>query len=271
MQKRQQSANPKYESPPVVETVLGVQFSELPGFRAAHFGLYWEMIRDRFPKVPEDHQRLRQVSERFPVVSGLQETQLTFSNVAIPNRVWFTAEDKSQIIQVQPNWFLYNWRGGQYPSYRENNHTFLEELEKFRQFCHSEDLGELQPNLCEVTYVNRIAPNETESAITLFGNMFTGLKWKSSTGFLGEPEQTAFNRVWTIGENAGRLYAEASLALNSESKRDEVHLRMTGRVNHISGEMTTIADSIQLAHDWVVQGFASITESEIQKDRWGLK
>lgn len=36
---------PKYANPPVVETVLGVQFPELRGFKSVHFGLYWEADR----------------------------------------------------------------------------------------------------------------------------------------------------------------------------------------------------------------------------------
>jgi len=41
---------PDYTLPPVIETVLGVQFRPLANFSVLHFGLYWEKVREEYPK-----------------------------------------------------------------------------------------------------------------------------------------------------------------------------------------------------------------------------
>ena len=82
-----------------------------------------------------------------------------------------------------------------------------------------------------------------------------------------------FNRVFVIkheGAERGRLYAESSIAVTrDETKQREIVLfRLTARVNHRTAETNTIAASLQLAHDWVVNSFANLTDSGIQKRRW---
>lgn len=110
------TGNPKYNNPPVVETVIGVQFPELRGFHAAHFGLYWETIRDRYAKV-ENRPTLEPDRERFPrqpipLLPAIQALQRMPTN-----RVWFTDTSDSQLIQLQSDRFLFNWRQreGGYP------------------------------------------------------------------------------------------------------------------------------------------------------------
>src|ERR1700722_12825048 len=52
---------PKFDNPPVVETVLSVQFKPLPGMRVSHFGQFHELLKpkgfetvEQYP--PLDHQ-----------------------------------------------------------------------------------------------------------------------------------------------------------------------------------------------------------------------
>lgn len=44
---------PDFDTPPVVETVLSVQFEPLPLVRPAHLGLLWNEYRSSFPKTEE--------------------------------------------------------------------------------------------------------------------------------------------------------------------------------------------------------------------------
>ncbi len=263
---------PKYSKPPVLETVIGVQFPEIPGFQSVHFGLYWETIREGFASFQEQ-PRIPPAVEQFPRNPfGSPGLLLTSGHAA--NRMWYTSAGKNRLLQVQPDRFLYNWRAqptSQYTTYEENNGVFLKEFEGFCRFCLVQGLEQPVPNLCEVTYVNHIDPEEGESASELFGRVFTGLRWELSEGLLPTPEAASFNRVYVIGEQLGRLYAEASIAYprtNNAGSQEFVVLRMTGRVNHPQRESTTVADSLHLAHDWVVNGFAAITDPQIQRDRW---
>lgn len=40
---------PDYDNPPVNEVVIGIQFDQL-AITGAHIGLFWEELRDEFPK-----------------------------------------------------------------------------------------------------------------------------------------------------------------------------------------------------------------------------
>ena len=56
---------PDFDNPPVVEALLSVQFDRLPLPKSAHFGVYWERIRPRFPQT-EEKGELQTVIERHP-------------------------------------------------------------------------------------------------------------------------------------------------------------------------------------------------------------
>lgn len=268
-------SNPKYGNPPVVETVIGVQFPRIDGFCAAHFGLYWETIRDRYPKV-EDQPRLDPNSERFPRLPVPRVPRVQLVQTGGPDRVWFTAETDSELIQLQSDRFLFNWREREktgYPSYKTNSKKFFNEFQDFQQFCEEHKLLPPTPKLCEVTYVNHFMPEEGETAIELAGKVFNGLRWETADAFLPTPEGVTFNRTFVIREQnkpVGRLYAETSIAARRDngSFRDFVAFSLTGRVNHNSKDSGALAGSLELAHKWVVRGFAAMTDRQIQDERW---
>jgi len=43
----EQHSLPDYVNPPVVETILGVQFERLPAFKNAHLGAFWKTLDTR--------------------------------------------------------------------------------------------------------------------------------------------------------------------------------------------------------------------------------
>lgn len=262
---------PQYDNPPVVETVIGVQFPELRGFRACHFGLFWKTLDKRFSRA-EDKPRVGKIAEEFPhntvFPQGLFAQQST-----LPDRVWYVSEDDSDLIQVQPNRFIYNWRrgskkDGQYTSFEENSKNFSQQFETFREFCREQKLEDPGPEYCEVTYVNHLVPQAGETASDLFGKAFAGLNWRFSDGWLLHPEAATFSRTFVIDDNRGRLYAEASIARAGKEDTELILFKLTAYVKHDLEATGKLADSLQLAHDWVVRGFACLTDVAIQKDRW---
>ena len=55
---------PSYENPPVVEVALSVQFEGPQTLRTPELGLFWQGLRDRFPKL-EEHPPLDSVIGQF--------------------------------------------------------------------------------------------------------------------------------------------------------------------------------------------------------------
>jgi uncharacterized protein (TIGR04255 family) len=261
-------AGPSFRDPPVVETALSIQFDELPSFRSVHIGMYHATIKDRYPVV-EDKPRLDRITESFPPAPRMQALRIGPFD-GRPGRVWFRdAADGCTLLQLQPDRFAFNWcrkEGQEYPRHSSNQPRLLEEFERFRQFCRGSELGEVRPNLCEVTYVNHIEPANEESLTECFANVFTGIEWKSSDGWLPQPpESVSLNRVFEIGEQQGRLYAEAAIA-NDKVRGDFVLLKITARVIHREGD--DLRANLNLAHDWVVKSFVSLTDPDIRQRRW---
>ena len=173
---------------------------------------------------------------------------------------------------------MFNWRGddGSYPSYERNSKIFFTEFEAFCDFCKKLDLPSPKPEICEVTYVNHIKPDKDETLLELAGKVFTGLHWKTNHGFLPTPESMKFNRVFVISHDQkpiGRLYAEASIAARRDGATlsEFVLLNLTARVNHDPNTGRPIKDTLQCAHDWIVHGFADMTDLDIQENCWGLE
>lgn len=266
-----QKQTPKYDNPPVVETVIGVQFPELRGFGACHFGLFWKTLNKRFSRT-EDKPRVGKIAVEFPHKTVFPQG-LFVQQSTLPDRVWYVSEDDTDLIQVQPNRFIYNWRrrpgkDDRYTSFENNSKNFSQEFEAFRGFCRKESLEDPIPDYCEVTYVNHLVPQAGETVSDLFGKVFAGLDWRFSDAWLPQPEAATFNRTFVIGDNRGRLYAEASLARVGKEDVELIVFKLTAYVKHDPEATSELADSLLLAHDWVVNGFASLTDIAIQKDRW---
>lgn len=111
---------PDYDNPPVVETVLGVQFDRLPGFKNGHLGAFWKSLdADEWPVV-QDVPPLSPQFERFDKSANwaqgiqLQLTQDPACRLQIKNK------DGDRMIQLQNNRLHFNWLGeggGRYPRY----------------------------------------------------------------------------------------------------------------------------------------------------------
>lgn len=128
--KLKQKNDISYARPPVVETVLGVQFDRVPALSNSHWGIFWKTLdQHEWPNV-EDAAPLPNQIERFTDAArwgaGLQ-IQLTddpTSRYRIRNRLG------DRMIQLQNTRLHLNWLGelgGEYPRYetmRTVNWTF---------------------------------------------------------------------------------------------------------------------------------------------------
>ena len=94
-------------------------------------------------------------------------------------RYWFISEDEVNLIQVQKNAFIFNWRrrNGDYPHFFENlKPAFDKNFSVFEEFLRAEtETTNLPIDLCELTYVNVIerceywsGPADTPNVIPSF-------------------------------------------------------------------------------------------------------
>jgi hypothetical protein len=76
MMKPADEISPSFGAPPVAEMVLGVEFSELHRWTLPYYGLFWGMVRDRYPNCTVK-EPLTSVVETFSG-SGRAEFSLNF-------------------------------------------------------------------------------------------------------------------------------------------------------------------------------------------------
>jgi len=254
-----------FHSPPVIETVLSVQFEELEKFRNVHFGHFHSLVSPDFP-LSDDRPRLPRIFESFPAIPQMQ--RLKFQQAGgEPDRVWYRTSGESPLmLQVQPDRFSLNWckhEGQSYPQYNSYRPEFIRRFEQFGNFAEEFGLGKVVPNLCEVSYINHIIPNEGESPSECCSAVLAGVAWVSADGWLPQPPETiSFNRTFPILSNLGRLYVEVYIA--NIDQRDAVVLKITART--ICGD---VPPALDLAHEWVVKSFVSLTTEKSRKERWG--
>ena len=244
--------------PPVVETALQIQFSDLPHWSTIHHGLYYPLIRERFPTF-RHLQEIPPVVETFPPHRKRLQFQLTMQQDS--GCAQFESELADRLVRVQRNRFAYHWLSKTpnetiptYPSYESNLDSCLAEFELFSSFCSEQSFGELAPVLCEVMYLNHVRPLEGESLEQMAENIF-GAR-------IGSFEMFTLNRTF-VKEGKGRLYAELNTSFDDGSPF--VTFQLTSRINHVDG---SVRDSLDLAHNWLIDVFCNLTNSQVRKDRW---
>jgi hypothetical protein len=103
------------------------------------------------------------VTEKFGVHEPAKLNVRFEMGVPVP-RCWFLNDAGTELIQVQQDRFIHNWRKvgekDEYPRYPHIRATFKKELTTFCELLDSEKLGEFTPNQCEVTSVNHIVSGE---------------------------------------------------------------------------------------------------------------
>jgi len=242
------------ENPPVVETSLGIQFSDLSGWSLLHHGLFYSAISERFP-IYKAREPFPVLIETFPISQKVGV--IKFSSGVADCRAEYASEDESMLVSIQKNRFSFHWNrspDGGYPRYETNSEVCKSEYNAFVEFCQRENLGAVKPVLCEAMYLNRISPRPNETLSEMCERIFTLS--------LGEFEATTVNRTYILDENRGRLYAEINTSVVDQG---DVTFKITSRVRHLSGE---VMDTMDIAHNWLIEKFCELTTETARKERW---
>jgi uncharacterized protein (TIGR04255 family) len=267
---------PDFVRPPVSEVALSLQFEALAKLRSPVTGLLWSQFKNEYP-LSEEHPPIESSIEKFGGAQfGIPKLQFEILNAPPPTRVWFLNDAGTELIQVQQDRFIHNWRrrkeDDQYPRYSALRSKLIHELRVFQGFIERENLGELVFNQVEVTFVNTILSGEGWERHGQLQTVLTTHSGAYSDDFFQEPEwvQTALRYVipGDDGLPIGRLHITVLPAVSRKDKRPAFNLTIIARCNLSGGNSEEAIRSLDLAHKWVVKGFASITTKEMHAI-WG--
>ncbi|MDI7266716.1 MAG: TIGR04255 family protein [Myxococcota bacterium] len=255
---------PDYASPPVIEVVCGVSFSPLPSPYVPFVGRFWSELGEDF-KTCEEAPPLAPAVERFDDPAEIQV------EMPLLPRVWFVNSGQDQIVQVQQDRFLCNWRKTApehaYPRYENVIQRFYDKLDMFAAFSAKQFQSPLQPTQYELSYINHIPAGAGWSDLGQLGQVVPDFAWRTSGAprFLPLPEGADIRLAFRLPQNRGRLRVHLH---NAQRRTDGVAvllLELTAR-----GFDSDMKRWFDLGHEWIVRGFADLAGDGVQR-LWGRK
>ena len=260
---------PKFNRPPVNEVAIGVQFPPLKALQAIHLGGYWQQIKKDYPHVEEHIPIAHVIEQREMFATQSAEEQQSFvipSQPPIP-RMWFLDADRRQLIQVQSDRFLRNWRQQEdsqpYPSFTALFGSFLEAWTGFGNYLTAEGLGTTDINQCELTYINHLPAGRGWNSTKDLGRVF---RFASSNGvysFLPEPGAVGWRAHYPLPNESGRLHVVLKQGIRNRDKSPIFSFELTARGAPAAAD--TLEHWFEVAHEWVVRGFTDLTTPEMHK------
>jgi len=262
---------PDFDNPPVVETVLSVQFEPIPLLQTAHMGLLWSEYRAHFPRT-EERPPLEPVIEQFPesLVARVGLKFQAVENFPMP-RIWFINDKGSEMIQVQNDRFTKNWREvdhDPYPHYENFRPNFDRDYRIFAEFLAKNQLGTPHVNQCEVTYVNHILAGQGWDSYGDADKIFAF--WQAPNGVPpGQPEDLRLHTRFVIpgedGRPIGRLHVDLQPAVRTSDNHPMYVLHLTAR-----GQVGDGVGFFDIGREWIVTTFKRLTTSTMHRI-WRIK
>lgn len=279
---QRQSSSITYDSPPLVEVAMSIQFDPPKGLNQAHLGAFWVTQKDSLPNV-----RVVQPIVSANEVFGNQGQWLPPSlQLALTNepdcRLQMTSLDDQWMGQVQRDRLVINWRkrSTQYPRFDATWNRFKIAWQAWEAFLGEQQKAPLKPRLWELTYVNRIPkddlwknPGDWPSVFPgLWGGVFADIEGAELRGFQGQ-------WVWESTAPPSRLYIEPKPGRSADDKGEDVlFLSLTARGpvgisrsdadSSSSSGLEQIESGIGWGHEFIVTTFDRIA-SNVAKTAWG--
>lgn len=260
-----------FKNPPVEEVVLGIQFDKLQKFCGIHPGLFYKVLKDRYPNY-EMRPPLPRTYEKFDQQEPYPQ-EIAVAQIPPLPRNWYLNTNSTRLVQLQDEHFIYNWRkvsgNEDYPRYHIIKKDYLVLWEEFISFAkrNEYELGEINPNHWEVTYVNFIHKGSLWDNNTDLSKIFHCWPEKTKDVYLPEQEHLNISIVYSFPEKTGRLYVSLQPVLRRLKDKDiesfQLKLTAKGRFKVDDG----IEQALDRGHEWIVRGFVDLT-SEFAQKKW---
>lgn len=263
---------PEFSNPPLVETAIGVQFEPIPQL-PLFFGNFISQQADVVEV--ETKAPLDPVIERIGGKAPERQGGIELMSHPPTPRYWLFNEDKSELLQLQHDRLIWNWRktssNDEYPRFDIVFAKFASRFQDFIQYARQHSIPNFQINQCEITYVNQIGPEceqvlEHRKASKVFRSLAD-----FDDGRLPKLEFTKFACSHLLenedGEFIGRLHIVAEpIFLKGE---ESFSLKLVARGRPKSSEFEDLKSFFDIGHEAIVTSFAAYTTREMHKE-WGL-
>jgi uncharacterized protein (TIGR04255 family) len=263
--------SPEFDRPPLDEMAIGVQFVPLPNFHVAHLGLFWSSIREKYP-FTEDQVPIVPQFENVENTPTIPNTVQVLLDPQMGPRCLFLDGSKNQLVQLQRDRFIRNWRqltGTEaYPRFTSLLAEFQKEWEAFLAFSQRESLGQPVINQCELTYTNKMEPGAVWKDYSESAKVFTLLRDSPGGGFLPPLEMVAFEARYKLPDGRGRLRVQVQPAFRARDLKLILTFNLIVRGAPVDGSPEQVSAWFALAHEWIVKAFSELTTKQMHV-AWG--
>jgi uncharacterized protein (TIGR04255 family) len=262
---------PSFKNPPLIETAMSVQFKPVEGFTNAHLGLFWNQLRDEYPKV-EDAQPIVSQEELFD--DKIQRVRLPrFRIVAgeAASRLQMSSRDGRTMVQLQNGRLVFNWRrmeNERYPHWNEVHSKFEAAITVLRAFLGDQNLKDIEPKQWEVTYVNHLLKGRDWNEPADWSLLVPGLLGAIPNARTAAIESLGCNYRFLLPDKAGRLHIDLYHGMTS-TEVDGIEvlvLQLTARGSLDSAGGRDISAGLAIGHAAIVRKFAEVTGPQAQKN-----
>jgi uncharacterized protein (TIGR04255 family) len=264
---------PDYDDPPVTETALGVQFATLEKWKIPHFGLFWQTIKEQYPHTEVNPPLAAEIEAPSLEFKLPEPPRLEVLNYP-PVRCWFLNDSKTELIQLQNDRLIHNWRkvsGNEpYPHYEMTRPAFARDWDAFCKFLDSLDLGKPDVRQCEMTYVNHIDKGVAWKSFDDLPKIFPCWSGRGCGDYLPSPESASLNVSYPMPEAKGRLRITMVHAFRTSDATETLQLTLAARGKPASSATADLLDWLDAGRDSIVRGFTDFT-SETMHQMWRRK
>lgn len=256
---------PDFSNPPIEEVAIAVQFPPIEGLFDAHIGLYWQMIRNDYPRV-ETHPRIDLPIESLDV-PALQPVMFPIAG-PVPTRTLLINETDDFLVQVQNTKFAQNWRkrSGPYSHFETLWELFSQNLDKFNELLKKENLPAPDIQQVEITYINWI----TDMPL---GGFLKAASYASVSAYDRTFEPAGHNFAFRYDVNDSpieRLYVQCQPAIRTAAPDEKgsqfAFVYRAARTDGLSRD--EVASYASSGREIIVQSFSDLTTEEAQS-AWG--
>lgn len=262
----------KYTNPPIVETVLSVQFDRIADFGVAQLGAYWSQLSNDWNSVV-DTQAIDPVREQLEQEGAWEPSALSFKlSQQIDARLQIRNASKDRMIQVQNGRFFYNWLGDSqkyYPSYEAVKPEFDEQWLRFREMVLNKTSDAVvRPNMWEVMYVNHMPQGTVWNDLSDLPDVFSFLNQPPLKESELVPRAIGGEWQFEIAPQKGKLYVKLGMS-RVENNTPNLVMTILAR-GPIRENIPSIDEGFELGHATVLSAFDKLTTPSAQKF-WGIE
>jgi uncharacterized protein (TIGR04255 family) len=158
--------------------------------------------------------------------------------------------------------------GDVYPRFERMLKTFEDGYRRLESVLIREKLGSIEPNQCEVTYINQIPLPPGQSPFKAFERLFGSFTKALVLSDLREPDDARFLLRYIIrdqdGAPAGRPIITAEPAWKLDGT-NIIQFALVARGKPLSADFAGVSGFLQIGRRHIVRAFTELTSEEMHK------